>query len=210
MSPSAISSDAVAPAAPGPLRRLADRLFGDDGLSFTDVLDLVNPLQHIPVVGNVYRELTGDTLAPGIRVAGGALFGGPLGAALSVAGLVIDSARDDGATDMPDPADTAVAAAGPAPVPRGGWLLAAVSMPVAPALPAATVPSAVEIAGARPDAPAGQDLRRSPGADPASPAQALSSRAADAARERRGGWLLAQAYALEDAIPAGRRVAERA
>lgn len=194
MSPSAISGDAVAPAAPGPLRRLADRLFGDDGLSFTDVLDLVNPLQHIPVVGNVYRELTGDTLAPGIRVAGGALFGGPLGAALSVAGLVIDSARDGGANDMPDAADTAVAAAGPAPVPRGGWLLAAVSMPVAPALPAATVPSAVEIAGA----------------DPASPAQALSSRAADAARERRGGWLLAQAYALEDAIPAGRRVAERA
>ena len=199
MSSPAISADTVAAATPGPLRRLAGKLFGDDGLSFRDVLDLVNPLQHIPVVGNVYRELTGDTLAPGIRVAGGALFGGPLGAALSVAGLVIDGARDATATDAAEPAagavDRAVAEGVPATVPRGGWLLAAVSTPAAPAAAAAPIPADAALAG----------VRRDESATPA-----LASRLSDAARERRGGWLLAQAYARHDIDRPERRVTDRA
>jgi hypothetical protein len=194
----AISTDTAA-ATPGPFRRLAGRLFGDDGLSFRDVLDLVNPLHHIPVVGNVYRELTGDTLAPGIRVAGGALFGGPLGAALSVAGLAIDRARDASATDAPGPAagtiDSAVADGVSASVPRGGWLLAALSTPAAPAQSAAPAPPAAGLAGPRRD-------------EPATPA--LSSRVPDAARERRGGWLLAAAYARHDLDRPERRVTDRA
>ena len=56
--------------------------------SFSDVLDTLNPLQHIPVVSTIYRQLTGDTLANGARVAGGALFGGPIGLLSSL----IDSA----------------------------------------------------------------------------------------------------------------------
>lgn len=198
MSSPAISTDTAAAATPGPLRRLAGRLFGDDGLSFRDVLDLVNPLHHIPVVGNVYRELTGDTLAPGIRVAGGALFGGPLGAALSVAGLAIDRAREAPATDAPGPAagtiDSAVADGETASVPRGGWLLAALSTPAAPAQSAGPAPAS-GLAGLRRD-------------EPATPA--LSSRVPDAARERRGGWLLAEVYARHDLDRPERRVTDRA
>ncbi len=53
-------------------------------LSFNDLLDTVNPLQHIPVVSSIYRSLTGDTISPGARVAGGALYGGPIGLVASV------------------------------------------------------------------------------------------------------------------------------
>ena len=59
--------------------------FGDDGFTFGDFLDIINPLQHIPVVGTIYRAITGDTMEAGSEIAGGALYGGPIGALLSVA-----------------------------------------------------------------------------------------------------------------------------
>ncbi len=34
--------------------------WGKDGFTFADVLDVVNPLQHLPVVSKYYREQTGD------------------------------------------------------------------------------------------------------------------------------------------------------
>lgn len=46
---------------------------------FADLLDIINPLQHIPIIGNIYRALTGDAINPAGRILGGALFGGPLG-----------------------------------------------------------------------------------------------------------------------------------
>jgi hypothetical protein len=49
------------------------------GMSFSDVLDIVNPLQHIPGVSTVYRMITGDEISMGARMVGGALYGGPLG-----------------------------------------------------------------------------------------------------------------------------------
>jgi hypothetical protein len=51
----------------------------DDGFGFDDLLDIVNPLQHIPLIGTLYREITGDTIELPARLAGGALFGGLLG-----------------------------------------------------------------------------------------------------------------------------------
>ena len=57
-----------------------------EGLSFSDVLDIVNPLQHIPVISTVYRMITGDEISQGARMVGGTLYGGPLG--LMGAGIV--------------------------------------------------------------------------------------------------------------------------
>jgi len=48
-------------------------------LGFADLLDVINPLQHIPVVGDLYRALTDDQISAPARVAGGAIFGGPVG-----------------------------------------------------------------------------------------------------------------------------------
>lgn len=53
----------------------------EEGLSFWDVLDIINPLQHIPIVSTIYREITGDKIGDAARIAGGALFGGPIGLA---------------------------------------------------------------------------------------------------------------------------------
>lgn len=65
-------------------------LFGEDGFGFDDLLDIINPLQHIPIVSAIYRRLTGDEISPAAEMAGGALFGGPLGLAGSVANMVVD------------------------------------------------------------------------------------------------------------------------
>lgn len=65
-------------------------LFGDDGLTFGDLIDVINPLQHIPVVATLYREMTDDTLAAGPRMLGGTLFFGPLGLATAVANVALE------------------------------------------------------------------------------------------------------------------------
>jgi len=70
---------------------VSPNFLGEDGFTFGDVLDAVNPLQHLPVVGAIYRQLTGDTMAPGARLAGGTLYGGPIGLAASVANVAVES-----------------------------------------------------------------------------------------------------------------------
>lgn len=55
------------------------------GLS--DVIDIINPLQHIPVISHLYQRMTGDTIGSVAEIVGGALFGGPIGLVTS-AGMV--------------------------------------------------------------------------------------------------------------------------
>lgn len=59
---------------------------------FHEILDIINPLQHIPIVSTIYRHLTGDTIDPVAKVAGGALFGGMIGLGLSVADVAVEEA----------------------------------------------------------------------------------------------------------------------
>lgn len=63
----------------------------DDEYSFGDVIDIINPLQHLPVIGTIYRKLTGDTIKPMSDIIGGAIFGGPVGAIASTANVVVKS-----------------------------------------------------------------------------------------------------------------------
>lgn len=65
------------------------RPFGDDGLTFADVLDVVNPLQHIPIISTLYRTISGDEIAPASRILGGALFGGVIGAIGAVVNVFV-------------------------------------------------------------------------------------------------------------------------
>ncbi len=66
--------------------------FGEDGLQFSDLLDVLNPLQHIPVIGDIYRSATADDLSAGARLAGGTLYGGPLGFLGALANTVVEDA----------------------------------------------------------------------------------------------------------------------
>ena len=64
--------------------------FGSDGLSFLDILDMVNPLHHIPVIGTLYREISGDKIAPIARITGGSIFFGPIGFIGSTLNVLIE------------------------------------------------------------------------------------------------------------------------
>lgn len=81
--------------APGQGDGIDFQLFGEDGLTFGDLIDVINPLQHIPIVGTIYRWLTGDEISPASSLAGGFLFGGPIGLAASAVNVVIDEATGD-------------------------------------------------------------------------------------------------------------------
>ena len=65
-------------------------LSDDEQFGFADLIDMVNPLHHIPVVGHVYRELTGDEIKPISKIMGGAAFSGPLGVTTALIDTVIE------------------------------------------------------------------------------------------------------------------------
>ncbi len=73
-------------------------LWGEDGFTFRDILDVVNPLQHLPIISTVYRAITGSTISPASRVLGDTLFGGPIGAATGAANALLEyeSGKDIG------------------------------------------------------------------------------------------------------------------
>lgn len=127
--------------------------FGEDGFTFGDFLDIINPLQHIPVVGTIYRAITGDTMEAGSEIAGGALFGGPIGALLATADVAFtaDHGKPIDRTmlswiglDGDDTAPTAVVqSASPAPAvaaPRPTRV--ATAAPIGPVVPSRAFPAA--------------------------------------------------------------------
>jgi hypothetical protein len=61
----------------------------DSDYSFADVIDMVNPLQHLPVIGTIYRKVTGDAIKPVSNIVGGAIFGGPVGAVASTVNAIL-------------------------------------------------------------------------------------------------------------------------
>lgn len=63
---------------------------GDQEFGFGDLVDMVNPLQHIPLVGHLYRSVTGDDIRPISRIVGGTIFGGPAGGAGALANVIVE------------------------------------------------------------------------------------------------------------------------
>lgn len=74
----------------------APGFWGADGLTFSDLLDAVNPLNHLPVISDFYRQ-SGQPheVSHGARMLGGALFGGPLGMLSAFLGTVVEEATGD-------------------------------------------------------------------------------------------------------------------
>lgn len=68
--------------------------------AFEDLLDIVNPLQHLPVVGTLYRAITGDKMDTVPKIAGDTLYGGLWGAIGSLADTAFEAitGKDFGAT----------------------------------------------------------------------------------------------------------------
>lgn len=90
---------------------------GKDGdPSLWDLFDVINPLQHIPLLGSVYRELSGDRIGIVAKMGGDTLYWGIPGLVLSaidiavgqVAGkepgrMVFDALFGDDAAPAPSP-----------------------------------------------------------------------------------------------------------
>ncbi|HEX4272757.1 MAG TPA: hypothetical protein VHZ32_15285 [Rhizomicrobium sp.] len=61
----------------------------DEGF-FHHLLDVVNPLQHLPVIGTIYRAITGEHIGAVEKIAGDTLYGGLWGAVSSVADVAFE------------------------------------------------------------------------------------------------------------------------
>ncbi|HRC27340.1 MAG TPA: hypothetical protein PKX87_07920 [Alphaproteobacteria bacterium] len=75
--------DSLAPAAGNPPE-------SEEEFGFFDLLDIVNPLQHLPIVSYLYREITDDQIKPVSQIAGGGLYGGLVGAAASTVNVIVE------------------------------------------------------------------------------------------------------------------------
>jgi hypothetical protein len=99
----------------------------DHGFGFHDFLSAMNPLQYLPVVGTIYRAVTGDVIPEAVRDAGSllvsGLLGGPIGLITYITTTIaekvtgIDPEKIATAALNPSPPATAVATEVPAAAP---------------------------------------------------------------------------------------------
>ncbi|MBN7820093.1 hypothetical protein [Bowmanella yangjiangensis] len=69
--------------------------FGEDGFQADDVFDTLNMLHHIPLVSDVYQQVTEDSISAAASVVGSFIFAGPLGVAYSAADLIAKEVTGD-------------------------------------------------------------------------------------------------------------------
>ena len=58
---------------------------------FQHILDVINPLQHLPIIGTIYRAATGERLDAVEKIAGDALYGGLWGAVTAAADVAFEA-----------------------------------------------------------------------------------------------------------------------
>lgn len=145
----------------------------DHEVTFSDVLSTLNPLQYIPIIGSIYRAVTGDKAPEAAQVLGGALLGGPLGLIASAANAVLEQSTGKDVGDRlvawltPDSA----APAGGAPAPQ-------YAANTAPAAPAADPAPASGAGGAAPAARQSNDRSAAATASPPTGAAPAAAQAA--------------------------------
>ncbi|MDH3231888.1 MAG: hypothetical protein OEQ29_00050 [Alphaproteobacteria bacterium] len=71
------------------------KLWDGGSFDFHDILDVINPLHHLPIVNSIYRAETGDEIGAVPRILGSMLYGGGLvgalvGAASAVVNIVVE------------------------------------------------------------------------------------------------------------------------
>ena len=100
-----MSIEAILPAAAPsvPADRTAapkDSKSSDWDFSFHNLLSIINPLEHLPVIGTIYRAITGAHIGVPERIAGDALYGGLWGAVSGAADAAFEAitGKDFGST----------------------------------------------------------------------------------------------------------------
>jgi hypothetical protein len=89
------ASDAAKAAASAPG---ASHAWKDGSFGFHDLLDTLNPLQHIPVIGSIYRWATGDEPGNVARIVGDGIFGGVIGLGAGLLSVAVkeETGKDPG------------------------------------------------------------------------------------------------------------------
>jgi hypothetical protein len=128
------------------------------GFRFHDLIDAINPLQHLPIVSTIYRQITGDHPGNVAEIVGDTLFGGLVGLASGAVNVALKEAtgKDVGDTvlgwfsggDKKDDAPPSAPEAAPGVSPSA-------PPPPPPAPQIARLPPAPEKASAKRDADAG-------------------------------------------------------
>ncbi|MEJ0010929.1 MAG: hypothetical protein WDN72_10985 [Alphaproteobacteria bacterium] len=81
---------------PVPAATGAGGFFSSGTPGFSDIMDTINPLEHIPVVSAVYDAIKSShgkpDISPAAEIAGGALFGGVFGMVGGLANVIFKSA----------------------------------------------------------------------------------------------------------------------
>lgn len=77
-----------------------DSKSSDWDFSFHNLLSIINPLEHLPVIGTIYRAITGSHIGVPERIAGDALYGGLWGAVSGAADAAFEAitGKDFGST----------------------------------------------------------------------------------------------------------------
>jgi hypothetical protein len=72
----------------------------DWDFSFHNLLSIINPLEHLPIIGTIYRAITGTHIGVPERIAGDALYGGLWGAVSGAADAAFEAitGKDFGST----------------------------------------------------------------------------------------------------------------
>jgi hypothetical protein len=94
-----MSIQAVSSAAPSPPPSSGSASASDWDFSFHNLLDILNPLEHLPIIGTIYRAITGTHIGIPEKVAGDALYGGLWGAVSSVADVALEQITGKSAED---------------------------------------------------------------------------------------------------------------
>lgn len=179
------------------------RPWGSDHFSFHDVLDIINPLQHIPIISTVYRYLTGDSIGAVPRIAGDTLYGGPVG---FLAGLVGATLKQESGKDVGEQViamvggdDSGGAGPGAKPGDAPAQIASGASAAAAPGVPA----SAILVPGSGPVGTAAvTGVPAATTETPAAPAAKPAATPAPAENTSQGGLPLApRAATVADADP---------
>jgi hypothetical protein len=164
--PSAADS---APAGPGNTHAWKD----GGSFSFHDILDMLNPLQHIPLISTLYRWITGDSPGNIARVVGDGLYGGPIGAASGLFSIAFkeETGKDFGEEAMamiagPDKGEVRIGTATTPPPPSNAPTVAEAT----PAVAAAPAPTIVATAATHAPIPLFKSPARPAPSSPPSPA----------------------------------------
>jgi len=64
----------------------------ESDFTFDDLIDVINPLHHLPIISTIYRAITGDEISVSARAIGGGLYGGPVGLLAAGATMAVEEA----------------------------------------------------------------------------------------------------------------------